>query len=371
MRKLFTLLIFIMPAIALTLGCENDYKPAARGAQSEVLVVMDSSRWNTATYVALQETFGNVILTMPRPQPRYDLRFTGIRTNRDFENIKRHKNVIIVATIDEETIVGQLIRGILSDDIKDRIRTGQNFAFPLRDRWYRDQWVLFLSANTDEELAQRIINSEQRLVSSLEQVELQRWTNEVYRRGDQPEISSMLWENYGFTMRVQHDYNVGADTVGFVSLRRYLPDNDRWIWISWKDDVRNIDHIDVQWINARRDSLLNRHIRGSRENSYVMTDYRRPLEISTTTINDKFTWETRGIWRMQGDAMAGPFINYTMYDDRTNRLYMVEYAQFSPRFPQRDFLYQFQSMIRTFRSDETFDTGSYPDFDPFTQVFAD
>lgn len=363
--------LLILSALPFLFSCDTDYKPAARGANSEILVVIDTTQWNSATYVALQETFGNMILTMPRPQPRFDLRFTGIRTNRDFENIKRHKNVIIVATIDEETIVGQLMRGILSEDIKDRIRSGQNFAFPLRDRWYRDQWVLFLSGNTDEELASRIINAEQRLVSSLEQVELQRWTSEVYRRGDQPQVSDQLWENYGWTMRVQHDYNIGADTVGFVSMRRYLPDNDRWIWISWLDNVHNIDHIDEQWINARRDSLLRRHIRGSRDDSHVMTDYRRPIQTRTTTINNKFTWETQGIWRMQGDAMAGPFINYTMYDDELDRLYLVEYAQFSPRFPQRDFLYQFKSMIRTFRSDSTFDIDSYPDFDPFTQILPD
>jgi hypothetical protein len=364
-------LLILLTAYPLLTSCGSDYKPAARGAHSEILVVMDTTQWGSETYHALEETFGNMILTMPRPQPRFDLRFTGIRTNRDFENIKRHKNVIVAAPIDEETVVGQLMRGILSEDIKDRIRNSQNFAFPLRDRWYRDQWVLFLSENSDEELARRIRGAERRLVSGLEEIEIQRWTDEVYRRGEQPEVSDEMWEKYGWSMRVQHDYNIGADTVGFVSLRRYLPDNDRWIWFHWKDDVRSIDQIDEQWINARRDSLLERHIRGSRDDSHSMTDYRRPIETRTTSVNDMYAWETRGIWRMQGDAMAGPFINYTIYDDDLNRLYMIEYAQFSPRFPQRDFLYQFMAMVRTFRSDSEFDVNDYPDMDPFTQAISD
>ncbi|HLR32659.1 MAG TPA: DUF4837 family protein, partial [Fodinibius sp.] len=64
-------------------------------------------------------------------------------------------------------------------------------------------------------------------------------------------------------------------------------------------------------------------------------------------------YETLGTWRMTNDAMGGPFANFTIYDENTERLFILEFGQFAPKYDKRRFVRQFRTMLRTFSSDST------------------
>lgn len=353
MKKLVPVLIAALISSALV-ACEGDFRRSAQGPFHEVLVVMDSTKWDSETADAIRSTFGGYIHTLPRPEPRFDLRFMDITTQSDLDEAQRHKNVIFAASLDEDTNVGQFIRSSMSEDILDRIREGVNHSFPLGDRWYQNQWAMILSANDDETLAEYIRDQEDELVSGVKEVELERWKDELYGRAEQVDLADSLWNRHGFQIRVQHDYRIGVDTTDFVTLRRTLSDNDRWIWFWWTDEVESLQDIDQQWINTKRDSLMEQYIQGTRDGSYVQTAYNRPMETEPANINGYQGYETRGIWEMTNDFMGGPFINYTLYDEHQQRLYMMEFGQFAPRHEKRRFVYQFEAMARTFETNPDF-----------------
>lgn len=349
----YLLLPLMAFALASLWSCEGDYRKAAQGTFGELIVVMDSTRLNSATAEAIRNSFGDRYPGLPGYEPHYDIRFVDFETQSKLDQIKRMQNLIIAAPLDEQTEVGELVRAMLSEEVEQRVEQGQNFAFPLGDRWYRNQWVLLLTAPTDTTLARKIRNSEDQLVGMLDKVEIKRWKYEIYEKGERTALEDSLWKDYGWKLRIQHDYVRNVDTTGFVSFHRYLPENDRWIWVWWENGVKNIDRVDDEWINAKRDSLLKTWIRGTRDSSYVTTEYRRPVQTATMTINGNFAYETRGTWKMTGDLMGGPFLNYTIYDDETNRLFMMEFAQFAPRYKKRRFVRQFEAMATTFRTDST------------------
>ena len=54
----------------------------------------------------------------------------------------------------------------------------------------------------------------------------------VYEK-EQIQYSDSLWNDYGFMVRIQHDY-IKIDTTNFISYRRFLPENDRWMWVWWQ-----------------------------------------------------------------------------------------------------------------------------------------
>ena len=132
-----------------------------------------------------------------------------------------------------------------------------------------------------------------------------------------------------------------------------MPDNDRWIWVWWKDNVNNIDYLDAQWVNATRDSLNEHYIRGTMDSSYVTTEYR--TDVISRTINFKgfYGIVTHGRWRMTHGAMGGPFVNYTFYVPYQHRLYSMEFSEFAPRYKKRRFVRQFEAMAYTFQADST------------------
>jgi hypothetical protein len=347
----FTAIIVLLAALA---ACESDYRPSSIGQIDQVIVVMDSTQWDSETALAIEETFGGGIETLPSWEPRYQLEFRDFRTNQELDRIREYKNVIFATPIDAESNVGSFVRALLSEDVENRVRQGESFAFPLEDRWVRDQWVLVLSSTDDDELAEKIRNSEQSLVSNLEEREFERRTQEVYRRGEQTELNEMLWDDYGWKVRMQHDYIKVIEEDDAVVFGRYLPDNNRRMWAWWKEGVSETDFLNDDWINATRDSLMQIYMEGEREGNYIQTEYRRPVETREIDRDDHLTaYETLGTWRMVGNVMGGPFVNFTYHDPKTERLFMVEYWQFAPSVAKRRFVRQFQAMGRTFEADST------------------
>ncbi len=353
-----SLLVFI---VAVWIGCEGDYRREAAGSFGEVVVVMDSTQFQSQTAEAIRTTYGEWVQTLPGKPPLFDLNFQDFTNNDQLEQLKRFKNLIIAAPIGDSTNVSNFIQALLSDEVEQRVKNGEAFAFPLQDRWYRNQWTMILTAPNDSALAQQIRNSRQTLTDNLLDKELARWAEEVYEQGEQVGLADSLWTNHGWKIRIQHDWIKNIDTAytnngdqnHFLTMRRVLPQNDRWFWAWWKEDVPNINFLDDDWINAKRDSLMEKWMRGTRDSSYITTEYRRDVSTKTFQLNDNFAYETLGTWRMTKDAMGGPFANLTIFDEESNRLFILEFGQFAPKYDKRRFVRQFQAMLRTFQSDST------------------
>lgn len=361
--KLFFKIALLVTVTAVWIGCEGDYRRKAVGGLGEAVVVMDSAHFDSETADAIRNTFGRYVRTLPTAEPFFNLRFREIQNNEQLEQLKRNKNLIIAAPVDDTTNVGRFIRALLSDEVEESVRNGESFAFPLEDRWYRDQWTLILTAPDDSSLAEQIHNSEKTLTNNLLEKEFSRWREEIYDRGEQVHLSDSLWSEHGWRIRVQHDWVKNVDTTftengethHFLTMRRSLPNNDRWLWVWWQDNVTDITHIDDDWINARRDSLMEEFMRGTRDSSYITTEYRRPVETESFEMNGDIAYETLGTWQMTHDAMGGPFVNMTIYDEDTQRLFMLEFGQFAPKYNKLRFVRQFRTMLRTFESDSTWE----------------
>lgn len=362
--KIASRLILLLLAAVLFISCGNDYRKKAKGNYGKVIVMMDSTQFQSQTAQMLRKTYGKWTQTIPGKPPMFDLVFRDFNTTDQLEQIKRFKNIIIAAPITDSTNTADLVRALLSDEIEKQVRNNESFAFPLQDHWYRDQWTMILTANSDSSLAKQINNSEQTLTQSLMKKELNRWPEDLYDRGEKTALEDSLWNEYGWKIRVQHDWIKHLDTTythngepnHFLTMRRPLPKNDRWFWAWWKK-VENINQVDDDWINAKRDSLMEQWVRGSRDSSYVQTEYRRPVKTKTFRMNDDMIYETLGSWRMTNDAMGGPFANFTVFDEESRRLFILEFAQFAPKYDKRHFVRQFRAMLRTFKSDSTW-TGS-------------
>ena len=351
--------LLVISLIVTTIACEGDFRETAKGSPREFIVVMDSTKWESATADAVRNTYGKLIYTLPNPEPNYDLSFISIRSRSQLDRIRKNKNIIFVGTLDEETNVGRQIRAFLDDGTKSKVRSGASFAFPIEDQWYKDQYVMILTSTSDSLLASKIMNTEKSLLSSAMEKELMRWHYDVYEKKEQTQFSDSLWLEQGFMIRFQHDYLKGVDTTNFQTYRRLLPDNERRIWIWWKDNVNHINFLDNDWINDTRDSLMQQHIKGSRDSMYVSTEYRRPVETTTFQKGRLLGYETLGTWHMINGAMGGPFVNFTYYDPDTRRLFMIEYNQFAPRVRKKlPFVRQFRAMGRTFESDSTWTSSN-------------
>jgi hypothetical protein len=349
-RNLCGLAVVLFSAASCRLS-PSEFLPPSVGRPGLVTVVMDSTDWAGPLGEAVRETFGADIPTLPQPEPWFDLAFKPLQDQESFDRLKRDRNLVFIAPLDSPTPTGAFLRARMDSAVQAHVRAGNPLSVARRDLWAQDQQVLYLSAATEEDLIAFVRNKAPELRDLFDRLERQRTERELFRRAEQRALADSLLRRHGWRVRIQHDYLIARDTANFVWIRRLLPDNQRWFFVWWRERARP-DAITPEWILATRDSLTRTHLRGRYEDSYVTLERRMPIVQRVINFHGRFAYETRGLWRMAGDAMGGPFLNITFFDPRQQRLYMLDGSVFAPRYDKREFLRQLEAILYTFRTRE-------------------
>jgi hypothetical protein len=66
-------------------------------------------------------------------------------------------------------------------------------------------------------------------------------------------------------------------------------------------------------------------------------------------IDEKKAFETRGKWEVKDDFMAGPFLNYTVIDEKNDRLVVFEGFTYAPSVSKRAFLFELEAIAKSMK----------------------
>lgn len=351
--------LFLLAGL-LGMGCEEgDRRPPANGLEGTITVVVDSTTWRGPIGEAIRAELGQDIETLPIPEPAFRLERLNLNPQVLDKIIKKKKYVLFAAALDEQTSVGEFMRASLDSASAQVITGGRSVVIQRPDLWYRKQLVVYATGPSPEAVAAELRQKGETLRYAYNIQTRHRLTEDMFRRKRQTEKEAELMAAHDFAVNVQHDYFLAQDTlytktekpIHFIRMRRVLTDTWREIFVAY---IENGDPSDItpEWIIATRDSLTEAFVRGTYEDSYVMVDQRRPLESENINFLDRFAYETRALWRMTGDAMGGPIVNYTFYDEAQRRIYMIDGMVFAPKYDKREFLRQMEVIAYTFRTQQ-------------------
>jgi hypothetical protein len=344
--------------ILMAAGCgvSGDFRPNAAGKEGEILLVMDSSHWNGPIGVAIKETVGAYIGTLPAPEREFDLRVVELSSEKDLDFARKQKNVIFVAPLSDSTNEAQYIKNVFDEAAQQAILRGDGAVISRENLWRRGQQVFYITGADTAAIVDVIQRRGDELTRSFNQITRQRMTEDMFDKGRQLGIEERLMEKHGFAVNAQHDYQIATDTTRFVWMRRVLSDTWRSLVVYY---VENADpgKLSPSWIYSTRDSLSQKYLQGNL-GGWVEIDARRPLETENIDFLGRYGFETRGLWHMVGDqngeivefGMGGPFVMYTFYDQATGRIYMIDGMVFAPGFDKREFLRQLEVIAHTFRT---------------------
>ena len=96
-----------------------------------------------------------------------------------------------------------------------------------------------------------------------------------------------------------------------------------------------------------RDSIGKTHIEGALEGTFMGTEDAYAPYFFETIIDNKPTFETKGIWDLKNAFMSGPFINYAIEDKVNKRYVIIEGYVFAPAVQKRDYMFELESIIRS------------------------
>jgi len=329
---------------AICAGCSN--KGRALGDGGKIYVVADSLTW-VELETPLRNAFERSIQT-----PRDETIFPLIWVSQDkFNQYATRKNIILVGTLDSDGEISAKVKYMLSAEVRVQVDEGAAFVFPKENAWANEQLLLVLAAATKEALVQKLAENGDYLHGLLKKRLYADTKNEMFEQKEQTELSAEILEKYGWTFRVQHDYflNIERADENFVMLRRSINGRERWLFVNWIEQGDPAD-ITEEWALNRRNFLTGKFYQGD----IIYESESNPFRSSEITeLAGRYTLKIAGLWVNNiedAKGTGGPFINYTFYDEDTQRIYMIDVAVWFPAGEKAEFLRQLEIIAHTFQT---------------------
>lgn len=342
------LLKYFLALILLSfIGCDS--KRNAFGLEDEIYVIADSLEYEELK-LALESTFELVINT-PLPEKLFTLKPARLS---DLERLKNRKNIVIVAPIASGSNVSNYINQIVDDSIKTLFKTVEDFFLIQNDLWAKNQLVTVISAATMQELEFKILKNKDKLLYTYQKKSNDRLKESLYNaKYERKEIEGLLLKDFGWVIYVQADFKLAKkdNDNNFVWLRR-SPNSDmeRWIFVHWIDNATPA-YLDIDSIKNIRNRLTEKYYKTSDDSAFVIIseDF---LTTSEVNFNGRYAILTQGLWDLNIKGMGGPFINYTFFDEKSNRIYMLDGSIYAPKYYKRNLIQQVDVLLQSFLTKE-------------------
>jgi hypothetical protein len=146
------------------------------------------------------------------------------------------------------------------------------------------------------------------------------------------------------SLTIPKGYSYDMDTTDFHWIALETPDISQGIFVYYYN-YTDKETFTQDYLIKKRDSFLKLYVHGSSPDSYMTTELQVFPTFNSYELNGIYTAELRGLWKMHGDFMGGPFISLTQLDEKRNRIVTVEGYVYAPKFNKRNYVRQLEAIL--------------------------
>jgi hypothetical protein len=338
-------LLFIFGFILLLIlqGCKPNRE--AIGPDDKIFVVADSITYNKLLEV-LKSAFEKTIFT-PHAEKSFEL------VHKDFSNIdevKNYKNILLLAQSNSDLPESKFVYSVLNDKQKEEMNTGRKIVFLKKDYWKKDQLVMILMQSDIELLKQSITANDEFLIKYFHKETSKRILDALINSDfEKKDVEDNLYRNYGWKIFIPANFDLALNIPGekFVWLRSNVSDDfAKWVFVFWIDNA-SPELLTPDSIVILRNKLTEKFFRSGEKKSFIKVnrEFRKTNEVN---FNGHYALASQGLWEMSDKSKGGPFINYTFYDEKTKRLYMLDGSIYAPKYQKKELIQQLDVMLQSF-----------------------
>ena len=318
MRKFFiTLIVF---AIVSSCG-ENDGSVTLVGSTGKInllTIVIDNDLWNGSVGDSLRGIIASPVLGLPQEETQFSVTQIPPKVFGSF--LKPSRNILVVGINAKEGY---------------RVKT---------DVYASPQIIMTISGKNKTSVLQQINTHKKDIVSVFKKGDL-----EVYQK----KLAEDIWDvqkiktlsKLGITLKIPKTYALVDDTGDFLWFRKEVSKGSMNL-IAYSFPLVAIDSIS-NTITKRRNAIGEKHIPGTLEGMHMITELAFSPFVKKIQLDAKPAFESKGMWEMKNDFMAGPFLNYTIVDKANKRLIIVEGFTFSPNVKKRDYMFALEAILKS------------------------
>ena len=296
--------------------------PNASGLPYEMLVVMDDDQWDRP----LGRAVFNVLDSDVPGLPQSERSFRISRVEPDGFNSNMFK----------------IMRNVIKVDIQN-IYTQPKFKFA-RNVYSYPQMIMTLQAPDEESLTEYINNNQQSIIDFFTKAEMNREIENLRERHN-PEVSRLAEEILGVDIWVPWGLNKFKKGKDFLWASTNVGKKDmNLVLYSYPYTDKNTFTLD--YFLQKRDSVMKANIPGGPKGSYMTTNHDY-VYVEDGTVRGKYAQIARGLWRIQGDRMGGPFVSHSRVDEANGRIVVAEAFIYAPESLKRDLLRRMEAALYT------------------------
>jgi len=314
MKRTATTLFFLI----VTLSCSEDQQkllPASSGNINNISVVTNDELWDGAVGEVIRENFSRPIYGLPQREPVFSLSHIPSKVFSGFATKSRT---------------------ILKIDISEN-----EGVFNFKNTYASPQRIIQITANSPEKIIEIINENLNSIFSTMYFNEIQEKQRRISKNLNR---TAIIKNNIGVSLRFPSAYRVAKADTNFVWIRRDIETGSVNLFIHRYTNTTNQSIID------RRDSISKIYIPGPVENTFMSTDLLYTPNTQEINIGGKQVFETRGLWEIESQFMAGPFLNYQMkLNDGENKHIMLDGFVYSPGSTKREYIFELESIMRSLK----------------------
>jgi len=311
-------------SVLLLLGSILSCKDAFRGSTStgrpyEILVVSDDTLSTGNNPI---DTLTNILRSHVPGLPQYESAFKVIyTTNSQYTSVLKSVHNIIMLKISDKYAQPRL--SFMSDV----------YASPQR--------ILTVEAPDVASCTSYLWKNKQNIIDFFTEFEMN-CRMDVLRQHHNITVSRKVTSLFGGDVFVPVDMRFIKTNRNFLwASNNSASANQNFVIYTYSVAGKNINYI------AKRDSVVNVNISGGKKGSYMVTDI-NSVALSKRNIKGNDVTVLRGLWKMKGDFMGGPFVSYVYVDKSSSTAYALEVFVFSPSEKKCDLIRGLEASLRTF-----------------------
>ncbi len=309
-------------------SCKTDNSslmPNVTGKAGEVVVVMEQGYWDGDPGRIMKNTLSEEVPNLPQAEPMLDI--VQIPKSSFSDIFKLHRNIIITR---------------ISGNVK------KAKIVVKKDVYAKPQIVIYIDAKDTEEFVQLLNNKAVVIRDRIIKKERDRIITN-YRKFEEIGISQRLRKFHNLSLNVPVGYTYDLDTNNFVWISHETPYISQGIFVYYYNYNDTSDFDKDNLINTR-DVLLKKYVHGPIDNTYMTTEKDLPVSYREFLLNNRYTVEMGGLWKLEGpDFMGGPFISFSTVDEERNRIITVEGYVYSPKYDNRNYIRQLEAILYTLK----------------------
>lgn len=322
-----TLLCGSMLLIFVFLGsCKYDKPslPVSIGKPSEIIVVTNNkAQWNSVIGDTLVQFFYQEMPGLPQPEPMFTL--VNIPEESFIDMYKTNRSIFII--------------DINPSFKKPQIETRENL-------WAKPQRVIKITAPNTNSFLDEFEKDKDWILEAFVQNEHERLL-QAYRFVEDRKITEALKNSFGINMVIPGGFSIAEKTRNFMWIRKETLTNSQGI-IIYTYDYTDTNAFNPEFIINYRNKVTEAYIPGPADSSFMIVSEQFVLPVfQEVNFNDVYAVETRGLWELENDFMGGPFISYTLVDERKQKIMTIDAYVFAPSEEKRDLVRELEAILNS------------------------